>query len=1445
MFQKLSRKLSKRIGKNRKSAGRRLSLHRGLFIEPLESRQLLSVTLSPIGDQSVFAGAPLNIGLDSDSDNPLTYTVQVSDSDLAAAVSQDNPSIRITIDDDTNNIHGDVTIQLFEDLAPNTVDQIMAMVDSGYYDGLTFHRIMSDFMIQGGDPDGDGSGGPDFRFDDEFTPELQFTGPGLLAMANSGDDTNGSQFFITVDPARWLDFDHTIFGMVTEGMDIVEALSEVDTDSSNAPLGDVIMTTVTVVNDIEDAVLRLSAADGVTGTYDVMITVTDTVTNETDTETFQVTVAADTTDNKPYLEDIDPIVTYADTPVTVTISATDVDGDDVYYSATVKPTDSNISVSIDEDTGELTVTPSNGAYGVFSIYVGVTNVDGDVWDTQYVPVYVGPDAPTSVTLISTYDGGSSDSDAITNLNNSAAGQVLGFEIEGVEIDALVQLYADGQFIGETTAVGTTVTIVTDGTYMLSDGTHEITVKQTMEDQDVLVGNLDTTVDLESELSSALTLTIDTVVPEITSSPVTTAYVEGTYIYQVSATDDTTDLAFSLEQAPTGMTIDPDTGRITWSPTTGEGTDEQVTVRATDTAGNFIEQTYDLSIAAANATPILTAAAPVIGTTNENTHKLFSLSGSIINLGDDTTIVTDADQSAVVGGIALTGWTGNGVWAYSFDGTTYVDIDTVSATSALLLPVNTTLRYTPDGENGETATISYVAWDETTGHDGIVEVDTTSGGDHSAFSTNSDTATLTVTAVNDAPVLTPVAPTAGAIDPGESAVITVSDYINNGDGTTTVIDIDADAVTDGIAMVGLTGGGTWQYSLDGTSYTTILTVSESSALLLPGDAVLKYTPVGSEGETVSITYLAWDASSGTAGTLADATVQGGATAFSTDTDTLILTVNPDTGSISGFVYIDADNDGLRITPSGQSHLALQGVVVQLLKSDGQGSWTQASTVSTGSDGSYKFDNLTSGTYRVREVQPTGYIDGLETRGMIDGVVQGTVGADQFEIQLGVDSSGIEYNFGERGIVASMISLRLCLASAPMPTQSVTPPETDLAAPSGYSITADDALIGSDEADTASFTFSSAEVGTTCNYTITSSGGDGEVIGSTTIASASHKVSDIDISTLPDGELTFSVTLTDATGNEGVAATATTTLDQTAPAGYTFILDDESLDENDASSTFFQINNGEVGADFFYVITSDGGDGSVSGNGTITSTAHVISDVDVSGLPDGTLTFKVALMDAAGNLGETITVDATLDQSTPIGYSITADDDLISPSESSSISFTFAGAEPGTTYDYTITSYGGGTPVTGSGDVTSATQTVDGIDVSSLPDGQLTISITLTDAGNKTGDPVTATTMLDQTAPAGYYIDLDNDPLDSDTAADTGFYILDGEPFTTYSYTITSAGGGDPITGTGTTTSENYHVSGIDVSSLSDGLLTIVLTLTDDAGNEGIETTTTVTLDRSGS
>src|SRR5918996_1527674 len=131
--------------------------------------------------------------------------------------------------------HGDVVLELFDDDAPETVANFRRLAEDGYYDGLIFHRVIPDFMIQGGCPQGTGTGGPGYQFEDEINEHK--IERGALAMANAGPNTNGSQFFIvTTDAAPWLDGKHTVFGKVTSGQDIVDRISMVDRDGRDRPL---------------------------------------------------------------------------------------------------------------------------------------------------------------------------------------------------------------------------------------------------------------------------------------------------------------------------------------------------------------------------------------------------------------------------------------------------------------------------------------------------------------------------------------------------------------------------------------------------------------------------------------------------------------------------------------------------------------------------------------------------------------------------------------------------------------------------------------------------------------------------------------------------------------------------------------------------------------------------------------------------------------------------------------------------------------------------------------------------------------------------------------------------------------------------------------------------------------------------------------------------------
>src|SRR6202166_2313337 len=130
-----------------------------------------------------------------------------------------------------NTSQGTVVVELFDDDAPETVANFRKLASESFYDGVIFHRVIRDFMIQGGCPEGSGRGGPGYTFGDEFHPSLKHDKVGLLSMANSGPNTNGSQFFVTVAETSWLDKKHTIFGEVVEGYDVVEKISKTPRDS--------------------------------------------------------------------------------------------------------------------------------------------------------------------------------------------------------------------------------------------------------------------------------------------------------------------------------------------------------------------------------------------------------------------------------------------------------------------------------------------------------------------------------------------------------------------------------------------------------------------------------------------------------------------------------------------------------------------------------------------------------------------------------------------------------------------------------------------------------------------------------------------------------------------------------------------------------------------------------------------------------------------------------------------------------------------------------------------------------------------------------------------------------------------------------------------------------------------------------------------------------------
>ena len=608
-------------------------------LEPLEQRQLLNVapTLGAIDDVTLHAGAPMHIaldGFDADGDS-LSFSATSSNGELETFVPTGNRSIRMSVED-----FGDMEFQLFEGRAPRTTSRIIELVEAGFYTDNSFHRVVENFMIQGGDPTGTGSGGSGTDFDDEFHTDLLHTSAGLLSMAKSFDDTNDSQFFLTAKDTRFLDFNHTVFGLLTDGDDVRQAIASVETElqdpnnpnsEDSKPVEPVTISSITVFQDEENGVLMISAPRGTTGTADVTVTVSDGNGGQAQ-QTFQVTIAADPTNENPILDAND--LAGADDPANPTqidakpgetvsfdLGAWDREGDDFYFGVWDRANSDqtmlgdDLEFTLDKETGEGTVTVPDTP-GVYGMLIGVNPWSEDdygddymsfdpryydsqtssYWDFQFVPVYVSPAAPTGIELLASTDTGSADDDGLTNRDNSSEASNLRFRVSGVTPGAEVTLYADGQAIGQATLAADStddfVVVVTNGTHALDEGTREITAVQTLAEQAVNVGNVGGTTDLVSEVSAALEIELDTTDPQFTSSPVTEGVVGETYIYDVT-TDET--VSYQFEQSPAGMIINQGTGQITWTPQESQAPSKSVVLVATDAAGNETRQEFDVAL----------------------------------------------------------------------------------------------------------------------------------------------------------------------------------------------------------------------------------------------------------------------------------------------------------------------------------------------------------------------------------------------------------------------------------------------------------------------------------------------------------------------------------------------------------------------------------------------------------------------------------------------------------------------------------------------------------------------------------------------------------------------------------------------------------------------------------------------------------------------------------
>ena len=579
-------------------------------------------TMATIGNQNVLGGAPTWVPLDGYDPNGNTITYSVTSSDpalLTASIPNGNRTITIDVAG-----FGKMTFELFDHLVPNVTNRFVELIEAGEYNKtdsrqVTFHRVINNFMIQGGQF----SPAPD-TFDDQFHVDAQHTGKGLLSLAKTAaDDSGTSQFFITDTDTRHLDFNHPVFGRLIEGEAVRDAINATAVNSNDGPLTPVVINSITVnQNDTENGLLMLKAAHGASGTATVTVTATDSE-GLTYTEEFTVTVSADPKNTPAYLDHIPPVRTNVGQQVQFQLSGIDVEGDTLVYSA-INPTlgtanEINYTLQVNSSTGVVTITPPAGFVGKLPVMVAVsdpagTTVSGgtviaDGVDRQLVMVEVGSQAPTLVNLKDASDTGSSNQDNITNA------ATMDFEVTGVTAGAVVKLYRGNTVIGQATvpAGQTSVTIQTTGVSSAGEGQHSITATQTVND-------------VESIKSVALNVTYDATAPAaITSTPVTAATAGQAYTYDVGHPEENSaGFRYQIEAgAPDGITINPATGVVSWTPTAAQVGGKSYTIRAVDAAGNFSTQTVNINV----GQPVASKVEVIVKITDAEGNELTSLSSN--------------------------------------------------------------------------------------------------------------------------------------------------------------------------------------------------------------------------------------------------------------------------------------------------------------------------------------------------------------------------------------------------------------------------------------------------------------------------------------------------------------------------------------------------------------------------------------------------------------------------------------------------------------------------------------------------------------------------------------------------------------------------------------------------------------------------------------------------
>ncbi|WP_391856880.1 Ig-like domain-containing protein [Vibrio cidicii] len=1075
-----------------------------------------------------------------------------------------------------------------------------------------------------------------------------------------------------------------------------------------------------------------------------------------------------------------------------TASTTDVDSADSHtYSLVAASSSANgtCSASTGNDSFQFTgsTLQSKTALTPGSYSICVQSDDGTTTFQESFTITVvdnvAPDAPSTPDLDAASDTGASNTDNITNDTTPTFSGT-------AESGSTVTLYSD-QVGGGATSIGSTT--ATDGNWQITTDalaagvTHAITAKATDSANNV------------SSSSSALSVTIDTTAPSAPSTPDLAASSDTGTSNTDNLTNDTTPTF-----AGTGTTGDTVTlvsnvdGTIgsavvsggVWSITASSALtagDHTITARATDTAGNTADS--------ASLAITVDTVSPSIGISSDKSAlKVGETATLTFTLSESSSDFT-ADDITVTGG-SLSGFTGSGT---SYTATFTPSADTTS-TAAINVAANT---FTDAAGNGNTAATQLSISVDTqtpTGHSVVFGDTLYSNAEKTAASfgfSNAESGasySYTISSSNGGSSVTGTGTVTSA-----SETVSGIDLSNLNDGTLTLSVIVTDSAGNSASAV------TASSTLDTAAPT--VTISDDTTGTATGEVLYTFT------FNESVTGFTAD----------DITVSGGTkgtfTAVSGTVYTLVVT--PTANSTSNLT-VDVAASVATDTAGNPNSAATQSVQVVDTALPSIGISSDKSALKVGETATLTFTlSESSSDFTADDITVTGgSLSGFTGSGT-SYTATFTPSADTTSTAaINVAANTFTDAAGNGNTAATQLSISV-----------------DTQTPTGHSVVFGDTLYSNAEKTAASFGFSNAESGASYSYTISSSNGGSNVTGTGTVTSASETVSGIDLSNLNDGTLTLSVIVTDSAGNSASAVTASSTLDTAAPT--VTISDDTTGTATGEVLYTFTFNESVTG------FTAD--DITVSGGtkGTFTAVSGTVYTLVVTPTANSTsnLTVDVAAnvaTDTAGNPNSAATQSVQVVDTALPSIGISSDKSALRVGETATLTFTLSESSSDFTADDITVTGGSLSGFTGSGTSYTATFT---------PSADTTSTAAINVAANTftdaAGNGNTAATQLsisvDTQTPTGHSVTF-GDTLYSNaekTAASFGFSNAEVEA--SYSYTISSSNGGSNVTGTGTVTSASQTVSGIDLSNLNDGTLTLSVIVTDSAGNSASAVTASSTLD----